>query len=764
MFCPNCGTENPDSGRFCKNCGTPLQAPVMNQPQTPPPVQPAAPMTPEVKKQPKAPKEKKGGKKIIIAIVAAIVILIGGVVLVSQILKAKKDISPYVYLSDGKLMLLTEPDAEPIKLDSNASRKAPVTFSEDGKYIYYFSDFSAYNDSGELYRAEYKKLKAGSDKNSKYITKIDSNAYEYFRELADSKLLYFKYDPDARDDSSSFSAYIFNGEDTLKVKDIPPYATYTSCDSENVYFMDDNNSLKGFKAGNPGDIQTIKTDVTSAYVAMTEDGNIVFGKEAKKENFFNGYDLYAGGIDKEAELIAENIKSLMWLDEGFAFLEASGETVPLYSFIKDDKADADSKTKEPDRSDYEVPYYNYYTINSDYYDETDFDELYTSCTKSLYWYGIYSSYSMEESLNYDWHGDNSDAVHKATKAFINKYAGKADSDGCIKVTSEVKADLKKIAKAAGDESRWTWLSLCLERSYAGVHFDSDSYYDDMEAYEAADARNQVRKELKDNANAIPVQNLYTYKKGEKKVLAENIVLNSRENDCLLYNTKESVKPIISIDDIESANYFKTITIDYSTETYFYNMKEEKGYKISGEAATSLTKLMGKESYEKYTDVLFNDGYCLIFTDSSVYKSKCSENEISEKFEKLDNVESLSSLSEDAIYLRSEYKDGKTDYYLFENGEVKLVAPDLISFVPLKDGTAAGITRYNSNNNSSEITLFNNGKGTLLADDVTSIINTDGGNLLYISDGDLYYRKNGESEKIRKDVDIIWDKTTVYYYD
>ena len=47
MFCNECGTQNPDTNRFCKNCGKPLpRRQPAAQPAVPPAPAPAAPVAP----------------------------------------------------------------------------------------------------------------------------------------------------------------------------------------------------------------------------------------------------------------------------------------------------------------------------------------------------------------------------------------------------------------------------------------------------------------------------------------------------------------------------------------------------------------------------------------------------------------------------------------------------------------------------------------------------------------------------------------------
>jgi hypothetical protein len=46
MYCPNCGTANEGTVRFCANCGTPLAAPSNPQPIQPEVVPPYSPVAP----------------------------------------------------------------------------------------------------------------------------------------------------------------------------------------------------------------------------------------------------------------------------------------------------------------------------------------------------------------------------------------------------------------------------------------------------------------------------------------------------------------------------------------------------------------------------------------------------------------------------------------------------------------------------------------------------------------------------------------------
>lgn len=71
MFCPNCGTQQPDGAKFCANCGAPLSGPVPDQPQAPTP----SPSQPQASYQSAARSTKKFDPLRIGSIAACLAIL-----------------------------------------------------------------------------------------------------------------------------------------------------------------------------------------------------------------------------------------------------------------------------------------------------------------------------------------------------------------------------------------------------------------------------------------------------------------------------------------------------------------------------------------------------------------------------------------------------------------------------------------------------------------------------------------------------------------
>ena len=203
MNCPKCGAPLPDGAKFCGSCGSRLAEPNQTIVARKPTI-PVVQVPEEVAVQPDngAAAAKKSKLPLLIAIIAAVVVVLGVVFFVLPNLGGSgKD--AYIALRDGKYELLPNlnktdtVEIGSVKTDENDYSSLNAAFSPDGKYFYYMSKMDG--SYGTLNRAEYGKLKVGSDKNDKYITAIATNVDPYFTVLengvvyenADSKLYYY---------------------------------------------------------------------------------------------------------------------------------------------------------------------------------------------------------------------------------------------------------------------------------------------------------------------------------------------------------------------------------------------------------------------------------------------------------------------------------------------------------------------------------------------------------------------------------------------
>ena len=190
LFCTGCGAKVSDM----QDTGTSQETGVENSFENIPEVQlePEAQAESEVVVEPEmqvepevtAEPQKKHGLLVagigllIVALVAVAVILV--IKLLGGVSGGGDNEKKLAFQKDGVLYYVPNMDKEkdPIEIDESRDEDGwTYEFSEDGKYLYYLSR----DDHGELCRVEVDKLKADSDKNSKYIVEIDSKAVAFSR-------------------------------------------------------------------------------------------------------------------------------------------------------------------------------------------------------------------------------------------------------------------------------------------------------------------------------------------------------------------------------------------------------------------------------------------------------------------------------------------------------------------------------------------------------------------------------------------------------
>ncbi len=742
MFCPKCGKKLPDGSKICDSCGETLSN-IMNDTSNTPTGE-----TPVNSKfiQPKKKATEKNFKGIIVGIMIIAAIVVGGIFLLPLL----SDKNVYTYLADGKYELIKNLKKNKIvEIDSSDSTNlAPdsMIFSPDGKYIYYYTKYTT--ASATLCRAEYKKLKTNSDKNSQYIEVIATNVWpgleflddgSFFYQSGGSRSLYYCKDTESTKIEDDVSSFFTDGSNRLL------YVTgnYTSNFSlYGVSLEDINNKIK------------FSSNLSSVHDAHDFD-NILFAEVG--ENYSE--NLYVAGFNKEREKLGTNVKVLTTSDEKTYFIAENGNSVSLYDYVEDKYASSDAQSKQPDIENFNTLSYDYKMISDSDRTEKDFDELYTSCTKPLDWYGTLN-YSMKEALDIEW-DDGSDAIHKTTEEFIDKFADSADENGYILVTKEVKSALQKITQSYPKSEDNDWLKLCYSKKpYQTV--DYDAYNASSDTWNTIADRIEIRKALQDKENNRAVYTLYSFEKGVCTEINNTVIdaraysISGQEDDAVIFNTIDLVNKKMNIDYITSINdlnqVMKSLDIDY----------EEKNYILfSNDTTPSLISIEGYNDQSAAFYFTKDAVYVKDITNMNLYKAPIEEN-VAKDFELIaSDINTIEAIDKDKLYYTTQlYQNNDVSYcnlYSYTNGTSTCLAKDVVwrDIALYEDGVILAYTGYSYGTGYELIMIDSEGNITSLGDDVTEYIRVDSSTLLYISDGKLASYDGKEKTIFGSDVEHIW---------
>lgn len=757
MFCAKCGGELPDGSKFCSACGANLEELTSDATCE---QDKSKTITNEVLSNGSMPefvkpKKKRDIKKTVVMAIAAAVVLVVVFGVVGLLLSAGNN-NAYAYLSNGKYALITDLDKEQIieiaSSKANTTTAGLLSFSPDGKYLYYYTKYDSDSKTGSLCRAEYGKLKEDSSKNDKYIEIIATNVALGFRFLNDGSVTY---------ENSDGTLYYFNGKEATQIaKKVNYYFTeeskrivYTTGDTSEGYTLygvelsDIDNKIK--LASNIANIQNVSDFNNILYTKNEDDGS---------------QTLYVVGFEKEGEKLAESVSNLTQVGGKTYFTAENGAMLSLYDFVEDTHADADTGITEPNADDFSIPKYSYEMVYGSDLSESDFDELYTTCTKDLYWYGksTWWSYSMEDALDMNW-GDNTDGLHAATKSFIEKFAGSADENGYILVTDEVKAALLEIQKYADNpEKEWQWMWLCYNKYQSGTTTDYDSYNAASNKWYEAKNRISMREALKNKENDYAVRTLYCFDKGSLTKINET-VLNARSyTGAIVFNTTDLITETVKLENVSST---------YDVRSIFDIDNEADNYIILADGTSCRMSTSAAETFAE----AHNNGYAtLYFTNKEVYMSEnngalsmatISGGVVGDFSIVTDDAKVLSADGAKLYYASGSYQNNDVTYcdlYSCANGTSTRLARDvMLNNINLySDGVILAYTGYRSDSGFELTMIDTKGEATLIGDDITQYIRVNKSTLLYISDGDLYSYNGKEKKMVKSEVDWLWSQNSM----
>ena len=749
MQCDKCGKNLPAGSQFCGFCGSHL----VQKPQE-------ALNGIKVKndiKQSESSSPKRGLKRLVgIGLVIVSIFLL--VFLVGVLLgHSKGEQNAYAILTDGKYELFQDTNkGTTIEIASSKSYDDTaelLTFSPDGKYVYYYSRYDEYTETGSLYRAEYAKLKRDSNKNDRYIELIAPNVRTGIEFLKNGSVIFQNEDD---------SLYCYNGE---KVVLIAKSVTFYQLDQSNrmIYEAKSSNGARELYGINTDKLEE-KNKLASGYDIICDRGDFDHISFIKKDDS-NRTILYVVGFGKKAERIEDNV-TVLAAKNGMIYFTKAEKSLSLYDYVEDTYQESDKNITEPDIENFVIPIYQYAEIDDDNPSEQNYEELYTSCTKSLYWFGtgggwpFISTHSMEEALEIDF-GENSEKIHAIVGEFVDKYKNLENEDGVILVTDEIKKELLKISQyAEKEDSKNNWLWLCREKKQVSTTHDYDAYYEAQDKYKEVEARNKKREALKSKDNAYPVLTLYCYEDGKKTAIHDDVLECEKFGGTVIFNTTDFVTEKLSIEEVKNtSDITQMFQIDYEDENYILCLDDAKTYQISEEAIETFTGLNSDSSiYIVNTDVFVNN-------NGELSVASAGDGLVKGATLIADESIILKFVDSTLYYVDNIYSNIYSDYgdlCIYKNGQTNRLAQDirLDKITLYEDGMIFAHISYGSSYGYEVMMISPNGNTSLIEDDVTQYIRVAKDKLLYISDGDLYLVDGKKKRMIASDVDRVWSKNSM----
>ena len=283
-------------------------------------------------------KTGNGKTRILIGAGAFVLVLLLAVLVIRFLLPTIGKKSTYVYLRDDSFEFTQKIDSgDSTKLESfegGTARNDCVRFSEDGKYLYFFTEFDDSEKVGTLNRIACGKLNSNRKKNDKNIEEIDTDVRPYYSILDSGNILYFNGDD---------TLYYYNGKDEKKVSgDVTAF--YTD-GSERVIYVSEG-ALYGCDLKD-GKTKSEKLESEFEYIIELNDYSLDHFYYVKNDEDGNAV-LYSAGVGDESSKVDEYV-TILDTGDGFLYSAPNGDTKSLYDLVDDDLDDSDEDA--PDKSD-----------------------------------------------------------------------------------------------------------------------------------------------------------------------------------------------------------------------------------------------------------------------------------------------------------------------------------------------------------------------------------------------------------------------------
>lgn len=720
--CPNCGKEVEEGMAFCRSCGAKLSAdraesafsaapvPAASTASAPTPVQTAVMPAPAPAAQPvfvmaaadAAAVKKPFPKKAILfggIGLAAIAVIIGIIVLIMGSKSALGDNYTLYFKSDGEMYLntfsgepwqITERLGAPSNSDlyeSVGQIGEVVTFSKDGKTIFYPDRLSNASNGLTLYYRDVKSREEG--------VRIDSSVVMYSVNDSAQVVTYLK-----RDGSSSYGnlyQYVLNKDEKNKIgSDVHRY--YISDDGKKIIYVNNENSI--YYADTDTDSRE-KIDGGINYISYcSEDLTVLY--------YIKDDSLYKITEGQDKVKIASDVSTVYKIyDSGEAYYSKNTEndTVYLMDYVQDDLKDSDALITEPVYPTYpEYPTYPTYPFSWRYDSQEEYEAAVEEYDEAI------ENYNKER-----------DRLQKKYEEDVDKYYEDYD---------------KYRAKRSRDNLRESLMTTPFyQKNYSLYYYNgteeqmiSDSYksYESLSYDSAVIAFSAYKHTEFEGIKLSEVTDAYDVSEKVSKALFS-------EYEYFLA-AKGTAK---ALEGVASSINTQMIIDSKGDKLYYIAIEEGEGRGDLYSASIIDGVVQASEIYD--TDVIISTNFRL-FDGKPVYWKKDSDAAKGDLYigkERIDfdiDFDSVRFNDDTGIISYFTDKDSKG------NGTLKIcqssssdsnlfcmkVSDDVFDYCVLPNGKILYLTDYSTNRFKGELHMYSNGKTEKVDDDVVAVFKIDNG--------------------------------------
>lgn len=797
MFCKNCGKQLPDDAKFCSGCGTPVNSPIPPQqadPPSQPPVEPfqlpqagfpqteetapeeAAPLeeavSEEAAPEEAAPEEaapeaapleeaspqetspvegspasafeqpasggavvpfaaavpdvtgaatavadppKRRGRAGLVVLGAGAVVVVLVAVLLFKLLSGLGGggKAAFAYLNeDGELMYLADlkEKTQALELTDEADDfKTNVRFSPDGKTVY-FTDSDA-----SLYQLAVSELKKGGKPQ-----RVSRDVMGFFL-LDDGRLLYSEFNGESK-------LSLYDGKESFRL--IRGYNEYRlSQDQKSLYYtqLDEmDGTLSLYKMALTKDAQEERLLKGAGSILTDYDADLLVytvtdaGSDDVGGNNMTIYSCAPGGDKTKLVSDAHSVAGVK--SEGgkadFYYYVRDVEKRTLYDFVTDAKAGGDASTLSGEKP-----------VNPSWYDY-------------FYRYGI----DREQGVGY----------------YEDRQGNRYDFDVSFLLTD---------GKTPDDLYYWDIRDLAEEEAHKRYDPVKEDYDERIDAWNQAQERERVRQSLKESPFEQTSYSLYHYTgegKGDPIATALQSTASSAPFDGVFLYKKVDVKggKVADVADLGYAGEVRDLLYAGGNDGPWYQNVGGKESELDLDGVSrvySVYVLGGKEVVLNVSD---EDGVNTLQSfslgqDALTFTSTIVDDDFAGPYWSR-------SSGKDALYLFTDVTSDRNyntvgDFCVYQDGKLETIAQEVYGAYLLDESGTTYVISDIDSSYARELALLKDGKPSSITDEMEGVPTfLDGGQVLYIADGDLMLWDGKESRRVARDVERVWTSASQPY--